>query len=236
MTLPGLPPPPRRQLPTPPGGAAAARTEGRRRRATALTAATAVAVVLLVATWVAGGRAHDILQVAVGGGNGASAAAPAQRGLVVDEAGQPVASIAVLRADLSRVLTRTRSDGTWSAPCGSDLLLAPYAPATRGGLVRERSPGAGNHAWRRVREHCGDSVRVVMPAGAVVTGRGTPGQDVRVQRLRGTSTEVPAVGPVFVTRVLPDGSWRIEGLDTGRYLLPSGRMVDVREGRTFRAP
>ncbi|MDP9436698.1 MAG: hypothetical protein M3P93_16540 [Actinomycetota bacterium] len=113
--------------------------------------------------------------------------------------------------------------------------MLAYAPSVRGGRVRERSPGAGNHAWRRVLEHCGMSRLVVLAPGGVVTGRGTPGADVRLQRVQGPGPDVLEAGPVFVTRVRPDGTWRVEGLDTGRYALPGG-LVDVREGRTVSAP
>lgn len=233
MTLPGLPPPRRHELPVPAAGAAAARREGRRRRGVALAAAGVTGAVAVSASLLLGpGLRRDVLQVAGGGHH--TPAPVRQLGQVVDASGRPLASIAVLRADLRAVLTRSGADGSWRAPCGTDLLLASYAPTTRGGPVRERSPGAGNHAWRRVREHCGESVRVVMPVGAVLTGRGRPSTDVLVQRVRGSSTEVAAVGPVFVTRVGADGTWRIEGLDTGRYRLANGRVVDLREGSTTR--
>jgi hypothetical protein len=233
MSLPGLPPPRRHELPIPPGGAAAARRAGRRRRGAVVSAAGAAAVVAALSVQLVGGPTpNDVLQVARGGER--SPAAPdLQYGRVTDAAGAPLAGIAVLRSDLTAVLTRSAADGSWSAPCGTVLLFAAYAPSTRGGPVRERSPGAGNVAWRRLREHCGQRATVVLPVGGVLTGRATPGADVRVQRVRGSSREVPAVGPVFVTRVRPDGTWRIEGLDTGRYLLPGGRTVDVREGGTF---
>lgn len=233
MTLPGLPPAQRRELPTPPGGAAAARRAGRRRQGAVATTAVAVSLVAAATSMLlSGSTPSDVLQAARGGDS--SPAAPSvQLGRVVDAAGQPLPDIAVLRADLTAVLTRSRADGTWSAPCGTELVFAAYAPTTRGGPVRERSPGAGNVAWRRLREHCGQSATVVLPVGGVLLGRGTPGADVRVQRVRGSSREVPELGPVFVTRVRPDGTWRVEGLDTGRYLLPGGRTVDVREGGTF---
>ena len=235
MTLPGLPPPRRQTLPVPPGGAAAARAAGRRRAGRGLVTLAVVGAVAVAAPLLArSGAGGDTLQQLAGGGSEQSPPPPAQQtGVAVDEAGRPLASIAVLRSDLTAVLTRTGPDGTWTAPCGTGLLLAAYAPTTRAGVVRERSPGAGNHAWRRLPEHCGESVRTVLPVGAALTGHGRPGQDIRVQRVRGGTEQVDPLGPVFVTRVQPDGSWRVEGLDTGRYLLAGGRTVDVREGQTY---
>ncbi|HVE73567.1 MAG TPA: hypothetical protein VNA30_00530 [Mycobacteriales bacterium] len=238
MTLPGLPPPRHVVLPVPPSGAAAARRAGSRRRA---TAAGAVLGVLAIGVGVNGltdrGKPNERVQIASAPPRPSDLGRPGRlSGRAIDETGRPLARVAVLRENLTAVLTRTAADGTWSVPCGSNLILAAYAPTTRGGAVRERSPGVGNHAWRRVAIDCGAFVRVVLPTGAVVLGRGTPGADVRLERARGRSTDVLPVGPVFVTRVRPDGTWRMEGLDTGRYRLSDGRVVDAREGRALPAP
>jgi hypothetical protein len=183
-----------------------------------------------------GGEPLDRLQVALSPHHDDGGQKDVLAGRVVDASGQPVARVAVLRADLAKVLTRTGADGGFSVPCGGDLIVAAYAPTVRGGVVRERSPGAGNYAWRHVRATCGQRLEVVLPPGGVVLGRGRPGTDLRLERVRGGTTDVLPAGPVFVTRVLPDGSWRVEGLDTGRYRLPTGKLVDVREGATVTAP
>jgi hypothetical protein len=186
------------------------------------------------------GTAGGTLQEAAGGAHASARAhAPAptpgrQVGIVVDAAGEPLVSVAVLRSDLAAVLTRTGADGAWSAPCGTDLLFAAYAPTTRDGVVRERSPGAGNYAWRRLPQNCGQQERVVLQPGGVLVGVARPGTDVRAKRIIGVTDLVSELGPVFVARVGADGSWRIDGLDTGRYLLPNGRAVDVKEGRITR--
>lgn len=232
MTLPGLPPPQRTTLVTPAGGAAAARRRGRQLQT------RAVGGVLLVVAPLAGAG------VAAGGGSsverlqgelaapGRAIAADALGGVALDVRGQPVPDLAVLDAQLTRVLTRTAPDGTWVVPCESSVVLAPYAPTTRDAPARERSPGAGNYAWRRVPKRCGERIELVLPQGAVLRGEGEPGEDVRVERVQGSSRTVLPEGPVFVTRVRADRTWVVEGLDTGRYRLPSGTMVDLREGET----
>jgi hypothetical protein len=237
MTLPGLPPPSRATLPVPSGGATAARREGARRRRNAAGAgALGLALVLGATALIGGGEPLDRLQVALSPHREHATQADRLSGRVLDSAGQPVARVAVLRGDLSKVLTRTASDGGFSVPCSGDLVVAAYAPTVRGGAVRERSPGAGNYAWRHVRPTCGQPLDIVLPAGGVVVGRGRAGSDVRLERVKGGTTEVLPAGPVFVTRVLPDGTWRVEGLDTGRYRLPAGTLIDVREGATVTAP
>jgi hypothetical protein len=234
MTLPGLPPPRRVELPAPAGGAAAARRAARRRQAAALGAALAVSASALAAVTLRGpGGDQPVDRL-----DGRATTAPDEvredvmAGRVVDEQGQPVPGLAVLPADLSEVLTRTDEDGRWSVPCAGAVVLSAYAPTTRDGDVRERSPGAGNYAWRRMPERCGELLETVAPEGAVAQGLGTPGQDVRLARVQGDTTAVLPVGPVFVTRVSADGSWRIEGLDTGRYRVDERSIVDLREGQT----
>lgn len=239
MSLPGLPPPRRTVLPVPPGGAAAARAQGRARRAVAGSVLAVLAVVgasLGVALTTGPGREPGLdVAAPVPGRSGVPGRVT---GRVVDATGRPLARIAVLPADLSRVLTRTRADGTFSVRCGTDLLLAPYAPATRDAAARERSPGAADVAWRRVpaQGRCGERLALRLGPGGAVAGRGQPGAEVRVARTAGATGLVRPDGPVFATRVGPDGTWRVEGLDTGRYLLPDGALVDVREGATTRVP
>lgn len=237
MSLPGLPPPRRTVLPVPPDGAERARAAGRRRRGSALAATTVVgAVALGAAALLPAERPRESLQVAApdpGGG-------PPGRvsGTVTGPDGRPLARVAVLPVDLSRVLTRTDEQGRYAVPCGTDLLLAGYAPSALDEPVRERSPGAVDAAWRQVRarDRCGERVDVVLPPGGAVEGRGRPGEDLLLRRAVGATSQVLARGPVFATRVRPDGSWRVEGLDTGRYLLPDGTPVDVRQGATTRSP
>lgn len=164
------------------------------------------------------------------------------RGVVVDGAGRPLERIAVLPSDASRVLTRTGPDGVFEVACTAGLVLAPYAPSAPSAAVVERSPGAGNLAWRRlvVAEDCGGVVRVALLQGGVVEGT-VPGStgpaEVRLLRLPGTATEPGPGSLVFATRVGEDGRWRIEGLDTGRYRLGhTGQLVDVGVGRTVTLP
>jgi hypothetical protein len=233
MTLSGLPPPRRDALPVPVGGASRARREGARRRRNATGAGLlGIGLIFGAAALYDGGEPLDRLQVALSPHRESADRPDRLSATVVDLDGKPVPRVAVLSADLSKVLTRTGQDGGFDVPCGRDLLVAAYAPTVRGGVVRERSPGAGNYAWRRIALPCGRRVDVVLPPGGAVVGRGTPGEDVRLERARGGTTEVLPAGPVFVTRVRPDGTWRVEGLDTGRYRLPSGGVVDVREGAT----
>lgn len=236
MTLPpGLPPARRGALPVPPGGAAAARSAGVRRRLRGAAAGAAVVAVAVGASALNGPSPREGLEVAArppGVGPGVVA------GRVTDPQGRPLARVAVLPTDLSLVLTRTGPDGSFRAPCGGDLLLAAYAPSARGAAVRERSPGPVDVAWRRLPTagRCGERLEVVLPPGGAVEGTGAPGSDVLLQRARGTSAEVLPLGPVFATRVPPDGGWRVEGLDTGRYLTADGTAVDVVQGRTARLP
>jgi hypothetical protein len=162
-------------------------------------------------------------------------------GQVVDENGRPLTRIAVLPSDLSRVLTRTDAQGQYDVACGVDLVFAAYAPSTPTSRTFERSPGAGNHAWRRIPAHdaCGRIVDVRMPAGGVITGHTSDpakrGTLVRAMRVSGGGTEPAAGGPDFAGLVQPDGSLRIEGLDTGRYLIEGrpGFVIDVTEGKTI---
>ena len=242
--LPGLPPPRRRVVPIPPGGAAAARAAGRRRRHAAAGAGAAGLVVVGVAIAVVAslGPGTDSLQVA-GNPPGSPGGLPDRvSGQVVDERGTPIARIAVLPSDLSRVLTRTDSRGRYDVPCGTDLVFAAYAPTTPTARVFERSPGAGNHAWRRLATHnaCGRLVDVRMPAGGVIVARTADptrrGTVLRAMRVSAGGTQAAAAGPDFAGLVQPDGTLRIEGLDTGRYLIEgSGLVVDVVEGRTATA-
>lgn len=232
MSLPGLPPPQRAELPMPPGGAAAARRRGRQRQTRALGSAMLVIGTVAAALALIGGdRPTDRLQGQLAT-PGEGVAADEMGGSVVDSRGQPVAGIAVLDDGLTQVLTRTAPDGTWTVPCIGPVVLAPYAPTTKNGPVRERSPGAGNYGWRRVPERCGERVELVLREGAVLRGEGRPGEDVRVERVQGQTRNVLPQGPVFVTRVREDATWAIEGLDTGRYRLPSGTVVDLREGQS----
>ncbi|MCW2778676.1 MAG: hypothetical protein JWN17_2401 [Frankiales bacterium] len=232
----GLPEPRRVVLPVPPGGLEAARREGaRRRRAVLAPAAAAVVAVLAVSALALPGRTPpvDRLYAALDPRDGG---VPGRvTGRVSDPSGRPLGRIAVLPNDLSRVLTRTDADGRFLVPCVGELVLAPYAPSAVGAPVTERAPGAGDHAWRRVRGRCGGRTDVVLAAGAVVTGRGTPGTDVHLARVRNGTAEVAPGGPVFTSRVLPDGTWRVDGLDTGRYRLDDGRLVDAKQGRTTTA-
>ncbi len=236
MTLPGLPPPQRVRLPVPAGGAAAARAAGRRRLAAGASVLAVVGVVGLGTVVLGPGRdAGESLQVAR---PDPSAAVPDRvSGRVTDRAGRPLVRVAVLPTDLSRVLTRTDADGRYAVPCGSDLLLAAYAPARDDAPVAERSPGVADVAWRQVPAagRCGQRVDVVLAPGGAVEGRAEPGVDVLLRRAVGGSGRVLPRGPVFATRVRDDGTWRVEGLDTGRYLL-DGRAVDVREGATTSLP
>jgi hypothetical protein len=61
---------------------------------------------------------------------------------------------------------------------------------------------------------------------------------VRLERLQGATGELlpGAASPVFVTRVRPDGTWRMEGLDTGAYRVDGKRFVHVHQGSTTVAP
>lgn len=248
MSLPGLPPARRAVLPVPPGGAAAARAAGRRRRASVLGGA-AVALALAAGTTVLlpdRGPAQTLDPAAPGHpergpgrSSDASTGVPGRlSGVVSDRDGRALARIAVLPTDLGNVLTRTDAQGRYSVPCGTDLLLAAYAPAPAGVPVRERSPGAADVAWRQVGTsgRCGERIDVVLPPGGAVEGRGAPGSEVLLSRALGSSDRVLRRGPVFAARVRRDGRWRVAGLDTGRYLLPDGRPVDVKEGRTSTLP
>jgi hypothetical protein len=241
--LPGLPPPQRRVVPVPPGGAAAARAAGRHRRRVAATAAAGALAVVTVAVAVVaslGPGPPDSLQVA-GNPPGSPGGIPGRvSGHVTDEAGAPLARIAVLPGDLSRVLTRTDSQGGYDVPCGTDLVFAAYAPSTPTGRTFEHSPGAGNHAWRRVAAHnaCGRVVDVGMPAGGVIVGHSDDptrrGTVVRAMRVSAGGTTPAPAGPDFAGVVQADGTVRIEGLDKGRYVIEGspGLVVDVTEGRT----
>jgi hypothetical protein len=241
--LPGLPPPRRRVIPVPPGGATAARAAGRRRRhaaAGAGAAALAVVTVAVVVVTSLGPGPPDSLQVA-GNPPGSPGGIPDRvSGQVVDENGQPLTRIAVLPSDLSRVLTRTDINGGYDVPCGTDLVFAAYAPSTPSGRTFERSPGAGNHAWRRIAAHdaCGRLVDIRLPAGGVIIGHTTDpakrGTIVRAMRVSAGGTAPAPDGPDFAGLVQPDGTVRIEGLDKGRYLIEGspGLVVDVTEGKT----
>jgi hypothetical protein len=162
-------------------------------------------------------------------------------GQVRDENGAPLSRVAVLPSDLSRVLTRTDTSGRYDVACGTDLVFAAYAPSTPSGRTFERSPGAGNHAWRRIATHdaCGRIVDVRMPTGGVITAHtddpAKRGTLVRAMRVSGGGTDPAAGGPDFAGLVQADGSLRIEGLDTGRYLIEGrpGFVVDVTEGQTI---
>jgi hypothetical protein len=234
--LPGLPQPQRVVLPVPPDGADRARAAGRLRRVR--TASLAVVVLLGVAGAGLLQRPAEERTDQLGPAD----QVPADRlaGEVVDQEGNPLPRIAVLPADLSEVLTRADSMGRFEVPCTAELLLAPYAPSTRDGRTRERSPGAADVAWRRVDTvgSCGERVRIVLGPGGAVEGRVTadrPARDVRLLRVQGAGPEVLPEGPAFATRVRADGSWRIEGLDTGRYLVEgTDRLVDVRAGDVTR--
>ena len=238
MTLPGLPEPRRVVLPVPSGGAAAARRAGRRRRSAAAGAALLVVGLGAGATAVVHGHGgHESLEVAEAPTPVSSPARPPYAGIVTDRAGHPLAGIAVLSADLTAVLTRTDRSGGYYVRCDTALLLAAYAPTLHDGPVRERSPGAGNYGWRHIVQPCGRVLSVVLAPGGVVTGHGRPGADVRLERLVGATGVLPgAAGPVFVTRVRPDGTWRMEGLDTGAYRLAGKQIVHVHQGRATAAP
>jgi hypothetical protein len=242
--LPGMPPSRRRVVPVPPGGLAAARASGRRRRHAAAGAAAAAAAVVTIAVVVLttlGPGPPDSLRVA-GNPPGSPGGIPGRvSGQVVDENGRPLTRIAVLPNDLSRVLTRTDAQGRYVVACGVDLVFAAYAPSTPTSRTFERSPGAGNHAWRRVASAnaCGRVLDIRMPAGGVITGH-TPdlakrGTLVRAMRVAGGGIEPAVAGPDFAGLVQSDGSLRIEGLDTGRYLIEGrpGFVVDVTEGKTI---
>jgi hypothetical protein len=120
------------------------------------------------------------------------------------------------------------------------LVFAAYAPSTPSGRIFERSPGAGNHAWRRIAAHdaCGRLVDVRMPTGGVIVGVTTDpakrGTVVRAMRVSAGGMEAAPAGPDFAGLVQPDGTVRIEGLDKGRYLIEGfpGLVVDVTEGKT----
>jgi hypothetical protein len=242
--LPGLPPPRRRVVPVPPGGLAAARASGRRRRQAAAGGAAAAAAVVTIAVVVLttlGPGPPDSLQVA-GNPPGSPGGIPDRvSGQVVDEHGRPLTRIAVLPSDLSRVLTRTDAQGLYAVPCGTDLVFAGYAPSTPAGRTFERSPGAGNHAWRRIAAHnaCGRIVDVGMPPGGVIVAHTTDpakrGTLLRAMRVSAGGTQPAAAGPDFAALVQADGTVRIEGLDTGRYLIEGnpGLVVDVTEGKTI---
>jgi hypothetical protein len=162
-------------------------------------------------------------------------------GQVLDETGAPLTRIAVLPSDLSRVLTRTDTSGRYDVACGTDLVFAAYAPSTPASRTLERSPGAGNHAWRRVATHnaCGRIVDIRMAAGGVITGHTNDpskrGTLVRAMRVSGGSVQPAPGGPDFAGIVQADGTLRIVGLDTGRYLIDGrpGFVVDVTEGKTI---
>jgi hypothetical protein len=230
-------------VPGPPGGAAAARAAGRRRRRAAGAAVAAAAAVVTVAVVVltsVGPGPPDSLQVAGHPPGSPGGIAGSVSGAVTDTDGAPLARIAVLPGDLSRVLTRTDARGRYSVACGTDLVFAAYAPSTPTGRTFERSPGAGNHAWRRVAavEVCGRLLDVRMPAGGVIVGRTTDpakrGAVVRALRVSAGGTQPAPGGPDFAGLVQPDGTLRIEGLDRGRYLIEgsAGLVVDVTEGKT----
>jgi hypothetical protein len=240
--LPGLPTPRRRVVPVPPGGAAAARQAGRRRRhAAAGAGAAALSVVAIaVAALTTLGPGSGSLQVA-GKPPGSPGGIPDRvSGQVRDESGLPLTRIAVLPSDLSRVLTRTDAQGRYDVACGTDLVFASYAPSTPAGRTFERSPGAGNHAWRRIaaRTASGRVLDVRMPAGGVIVGHTNDpakrGTAVRAMRVSAGGTQPALGGPDFAALVQPDGTFRIEGLDRGRYLIEGspGLIVDVTEGRT----
>jgi hypothetical protein len=227
----------------PPGGAAAARAAGRRRRHVAAGAGGAALIVVGVAGAVLAGLGPgpaDSLQVA-GNPRGAPGGIPGRIiGRALDASGVPLARIAVLPTDLSRVLTRTDASGRYDVGCGVNLVFAAYAPSAPTSRTFERSPGAGNHAWRRVLTHdaCGRIVDVRMPPGGVIVGHVTDpakrGSLVRAMRVSGGGTDPAPGGPDFAGLVQPDGTVRIEGLDKGRYLIEGSRglVIDVREGQT----
>jgi hypothetical protein len=217
---------------------------GRRRRHAAAAAAAAglavvsVAVVVLTSLRPA---PSDSLRVADRPPGSPGGVPGRVTGQVRDENGLPLTRIAVLPSDLSRVLTRTDADGGYDVPCGVDLVFAAYAPSTPAGRTFERSPGAGNHAWRRIAAHdaCGRLVDVRMPTGGVIVGHTTDpaklGTVVRAMRVSAGGTDPAPAGPDFAGLVQPDGTLRIEGLDKGRYLIEgsAGLVVDVTEGTTI---
>ncbi len=238
-------------LPVPVDGLARARRDGlRRRRRAGVAVAAAVVAVAGVGTAVplllAGGTPSDRLVAP------AAPAAPAPApvagrivGVVLDRSGRPLAGIRVLPRELGELLDRTDVDGRFSAPCRNELLLASYVPSRRDDPILERSPGAADVAWRRLptATACGTVVSVVLPPGGVVEGRvavDLAGQDVRLVRLVDAGPQSRPEGPVFASRVRADGTWRVDGLDTGRYRVqstgvgPADELVDVREGAVTR--
>jgi hypothetical protein len=148
--------------------------------------------------------------------------------------------IAVLPSDLSVVLTRTDTQGRYDVACGADLVFAAYAPTTPRSTNLEHSPGAGNYAWRRVAAvaACGRVLDIRMSPGGVIVGRSSDparrGTVIRAMRVSAGGTRPAPAGPDFAGVVQPDGTVRIVGLDTGRYLVEgtAGLVVDVTEGRT----
>jgi hypothetical protein len=226
-------------LPVPPAAVPRLQHQVRVRRVRRRVAAGAAVAVVGVSAAAVVTAARDGLSTGPAPAPVAGSPVPAPdvvRGVVVDPAGGPLRGIAVLPADSSRVLTRTGADGVFEVPCGPALVLAPYAPAAVGAAVTERSPGAGNVAWRRLATAtaCGTVLPVRLVPGGAVEGSSVPAgvEEVRLVRLPGAALAPGPQSLVFVTRVRADGSWRVEGLDTGRYRVEhSGRLVDVTAGR-----
>lgn len=167
-------------------------------------------------------------------------------GVVSDEQHRPLANVRLMSLDLLRVLGRTRADGSFSASCRG-LVLAPYAfgkefsPGAR--RDAEPSPGLGNYAFRTLSAGlCGRRVAVTLPTGGVVEGRADAraGQTVVLSRVvGGNDADGTKRFGAFETTVREDGTYRIEGLATGRYSIESSyegfpdeaTFVDVHEGR-----
>jgi hypothetical protein len=202
--LPGLPPPRHRVVPVPAGGAVAARAAGRRRRRTAgasVAAAAAVVTVAVVVLTSLGPGPADSLRVADQPPGSPGGIPDRVSGHVTDERGLPLTRIAVLPSDLSVVLTRTDAQGRYDVACGSDLVFAAYAPTTPTSTNLERSPGAGNHAWRRVAAvaACGRVLDIRMSPGGVIVGRTSDptrrGTVVRAMRVSAGGTRPAPAGP-----------------------------------------
>ncbi len=163
------------------------------------------------------------------------------RGVVTGPAGAALVGIAVLPADSRRVAARTGAGGFFEISCQGSVVVASYAPSPVGGEVFERSPGVGNYGWQRVNTAalCGQVVTVRLLTGGAVEGRLDPipvARMVRLTRLPGGATTPGPGSLVFVARLAPDGSFRVEGLDTGRYRVEeTGELLDVGVGRTVTA-
>ncbi len=151
------------------------------------------------------------------------------KGRVVNEKGQPLANASVSVRPYGTVgpnrSTTTDSEGNFQVsgldPLG--YLIAASAPAY---TTPARDPNNPQPTYYRV----GDSVRIELVKGGVLTGRvtapvGEPVIAVRVraQMIRDANGQPPRYWPIFKDRMTDDrGIYRIYGLAPGTYVVSAG--------------